>query len=243
MKFPIAASLTFLGMCHSTAAFAPVVGRQSWALSNKNSHSLSSSARHMSSNDEVEKLRAQAAAAREEAARLAKELGKEDPSSVATKQAPVSTKSADEIKAAIEAIDFSSDPTTQTTALNSLREEGSIKIYKSATPDAGVGDLRSYPVSLSMLEQRSGLTPKSLGVGVEEVSLDDFKYATLYVTGGCSIIGVAALAFLPENIGATVCYLVALIPILFLGVGSTAPAAIANGKSHNFHFSYHMICF
>ena len=68
----------------------------------------------------------------------------------------------------------------------------------------------------------------SLGVGVEEVSLDDFKYATLYVTGGCSVVGVAALVFLPENVGASVCYAAALIPILFLGVGSTAPAAIAN---------------
>jgi hypothetical protein len=79
-----------------------------------------------------------------------------------------------------------------------------------------------------MLEQRSGLTAETLGIGVEEVSLDDFKYATLYVTGGCSVAGVAALAFLPENVGATVCYACALTPILFLGVGSTTPAAIAS---------------
>lgn len=50
---------------------------------------------------------------------------------------------------------------------------------------------------------------------------------TLYVTGGSTVLGIAALAFLPENIGATVCYLAALIPILWLGIGSTAPAAIA----------------
>jgi hypothetical protein len=79
-----------------------------------------------------------------------------------------------------------------------------------------------------MLENRSGLTSETLGVGVEEVSMDDFKYATLWVTGGCSVAGVAALVFLPENIGATVCYLAALIPILFLAVGSTVPAAIAS---------------
>jgi hypothetical protein len=79
-----------------------------------------------------------------------------------------------------------------------------------------------------MLENRSGLTSETLGVGVEEVSMDDFKYATLYVTGGCSVAGVAALVFLPENVGATVCYAAALIPILFLAVGSSAPAAIAN---------------
>ena len=113
-------------------------------------------------------------------------------------------------------------------ALDKLREEGIVNLYKSATAEAGSGDLRPYPVSLQMLESRSGLTAEKLGIGVEEVNLEDFKYATLYVTGGCSVAGVAALAFLPENIGATVCYLVAVIPILFLGVGSTAPAAIAN---------------
>jgi hypothetical protein len=112
--------------------------------------------------------------------------------------------------------------------LDALRKEGSVSLYKCATPEAGVGDLKSFSVSLKMLESRSGLTAESLGVGTEEVSLDDFKYATLYVTGGCSIAGVAALVFLPENVGATFCYIAAIIPILFLGVGSTAPAAIAN---------------
>jgi hypothetical protein len=111
--------------------------------------------------------------------------------------------------------------------LDALRQEGALSLYKSATLEGGSGDLRSYPVSKQMLEQRSGLTGETLGVGVEEVSLDDFKYATLWVTGGSSVIGVAALAFLPDNVGATICYMAALTPILFLGVGSTAPAAIA----------------
>ena len=96
----------------------------------------------------------------------------------------------------------------------------------------GSANLRTFPVSLSMLEQRSGLTASSLNLldsaesGV--VNLDDFKYATLAVTAGCTILGVASLALLPPNIGATVCYLLVLIPILFLGIGSTAPAVIAN---------------
>lgn len=138
-----------------------------------------------------------------------------------------STRSPEEISAAIQAIDFSGSANNQISALDELRKEGSLSLYKSATAEYGSGDLRSFPVSLSMLESRSGLTADTLGIGVEDVSLDDFKYGTLYVTGGCSIIGVAALAFLPENIGATICYMVALIPILWLGVGSTAPAAIA----------------
>jgi hypothetical protein len=40
--------------------------------------------------------------------------------------------------------------------------------------------------------------------------------------------GVGSLAFLPPNIGATLCYFFALLPILFLGIGSTAPVLIAN---------------
>jgi hypothetical protein len=136
-------------------------------------------------------------------------------------------KSPEEIMAAIQSIDFSSDAKKQIEALDNLRSDGCLSLYKSATVENGSGDLRSYPVSLSMLESRSGLTAEKLGIGIEEVTLDDFKYGTLYVTGGCSVLGVAALAFLPENIGATVCYLVAVIPILWLGIGSTAPGLIA----------------
>ncbi len=132
------------------------------------------------------------------------------------------------LSSSLKAIDFNDSALSQIASLDQLREEGTISLYKSATVEAGSGDLRSFPVSLQMLENRSGLTSEKLGIGVEEVSLDDFKYATLWVTGGCSVIGVAALALLPENVGATVCYMAALTPILFLGVGSTAPAAIAN---------------
>ncbi|KAG7354119.1 peptidase M41 family protein [Nitzschia inconspicua] len=182
-------------------------------------------------NDEVAKLMAAAAKAREEAARLARELGKEDTESSKSTTATLSKtpkKNPEEVMNAINAIDFSASASLQISALDELRKDGYLSLYKSATAENGSGDLRSYPVSLNMLESRSGLTSEKLGIGVEEVSLDDFKYGTLYVTGGCSVLGVAALAFLPENVGATVCYLVAVIPILWLGIGSTAPAVIAN---------------
>lgn len=91
----------------------------------------------------------------------------------------------------------------------------------------GSANLRTYPVSLSMLEQRTGCTAATLGLTESDVSLDDFKYATLYVTGGSTLAAWASLAFLPENVGATFCYLFALVPIVFLGVGSTAPGFIA----------------
>jgi hypothetical protein len=159
------------------------------------------------------------------------ELGKEEPESSSSTMATmekVPKKSPEEIANAIKSIDFTASASMQVSALDQLRKEGCLSLYKSATVENGSGDLRSYPVSLNMLESRSGLTSEKLGIGAEEVSLDDFKYGTLYVTGGCSVLGVAALAFLPENIGATVCYLVAIIPILWLGIGSTAPAVIAN---------------
>ena len=92
----------------------------------------------------------------------------------------------------------------------------------------GSANLQTFPVTLSMLEQRTGLSADTLGLTETEVSLDDFKYATLYVAGGSAVAAIASLAFLPPNIGATLCYFFALLPILFLGIGSTAPAVIAN---------------
>jgi hypothetical protein len=162
------------------------------------------------------------------------ELGYEDEElgtkgDTATAAPPTPTKSPEEIASAVRSIDFvRGSPESQVNALDDLRKEGSLSLYKSATVENGSGDLRNYPVSLAMLENRSGLTSEKLGIGEEEVSLDDFKYGTLWVTGGCTLAGIASLAFLPENIGATLCYFFALIPILWLGIGSTVPAAIAN---------------
>lgn len=180
---------------------------------------------------EIAKLKEMAAKARAEAAQLAKELGYED-EDLGTKAdagPPKPTKSPEELATAIRAIDFNKgSPSDQVSALDELRSEGSLSLYKSATVEAGSGDLRSFPVSLQMLDSRSGLTSERLGIGEESVSLDDFKYGTLWITGGCTVGGIAALAFLPQNIGATLCYFLALIPILWLAVGSTVPAAIAN---------------
>ena len=138
-----------------------------------------------SAEDEVAKLRAAAAKAREEATKLAKELGKDDldvggSSTSTTTVMTVEKKSPEEVAAAIRAVDFSGDSaSSQVETLDRLRKEGYLSLYKSATEEAGSGDLRSYPVTLSMLEQRSGLTAETLGIGAEEVSLDDFKYGKL----------------------------------------------------------------
>lgn len=114
-----------------------------------------------------------------------------------------------------------SDLVKQSGAWRQLKESNSLKTFASA-------NLRSYPVTLKMLEQRTGLTPERLGMTDGVVNLDDFKFATLWVTGGCSVLGILSLATLPPNVGATVCYLLALVPVLFLGIGSTSPALIAN---------------
>lgn len=143
--------------------------------------------------------------------------------------------SSNEVKDLVSTINFEAgDAQSQVSSLNSLSDSAKLGLWNAAaTSSANTNSptpLRPYPVSLNFLEQRTGgkITGTSLGVGGEDdVSLDDFKYATLAVLAGSSITGVLALAFLPENIGATVCYLVALIPILFLGIGSSAPGFIA----------------
>ena len=117
----------------------------------------------------------------------------------------------------------------QSEKMKSMLDEGALALWNSAEREQM---LRTFPVSQDFLSSRTGgkVNGDSLGITGDggEVNMDDFKYATLGVTLACSVLGVAALAFLPENIGATVCYLVAVIPVLFLGIGSSAPALIAN---------------
>ena len=163
-------------------------------------------------------------------------MGKEPSTAAAVaekKVAPVL--SATEVKDTVSSIKFEDgDFASQVSELDALVESNKLGLWKAAmTSSVGTNSpapLRTYPVSLNFLEQRTGgkITSTSLGIGGEDdVSLDDFKYATLAVTLGASVAGVASLAFLPENIGATFCYFFALIPILFLGIGSTAPGIIA----------------
>jgi len=125
-----------------------------------------------------------------------------------------------------------SDATKRAEGWNELLKSPSSKFGSAA----GTGQLRTFPVSLNMLDDRTGgdVTPASLGLAADasgtggSVSLDDFKYATIGVTLGSGFLGILALAFLPPNIGPTVCYLLALMPILFIGIGSSAPGIIAD---------------
>lgn len=190
----------------------------------------------MSADDEVAKLRAAAQKAREQAAALAKEMGKDiETESATTVVAAKAGLSKDDALSLSSAVDFEAgDAVAQSGSLDALVESGDFALWKAAaTGSAGTSSqapLRPFPVSLNFLEQRSNgkITGESLGVdGEYDVSLDDIKDATIAVTLGSTIAAIAALAVLPENIGATVCYLIALIPVGFIAVGSTAPAVIA----------------
>mmetsp|Transcript_18090 Transcript_18090/g.37075 ORF Transcript_18090/g.37075 Transcript_18090/m.37075 type:complete len:438 (+) Transcript_18090:185-1498(+) len=193
---------------------------------------------------EVEKLRAAAAKAREEYERLSKEMGKEigtSPSATSSTAtlAPPKSLSPTEIQTLAKSIDFESgDAASQSTALDSLVSSGQFSLWKSAvrrTTSSGGNNammslLQPFPVSLPNLESRTNgqITPESLNIGGQsDVKFEDFRDLTVAVVLGSSLLAVLSLAFLPPNLGASLSYLLALIPIAFIGVGSTAPGLIA----------------
>jgi len=195
-------------------------------------------------NDEVAKLRAAAAKAREEYETMSKAAGKEIVPTAAQKAAAeaanmVESKGLDSsaIKSLASDVDFTSgNAMAQSSSLDTLVSTGDFSSWKSAVrrPEnsAGLSLLRPFPVTLGALESRTDgkVTGDTLGVGGEgDVTLDDFKDATIGVVLGCTLLGVLSLAFLPENVGASLTYLFAIIPVLFLGIGSTSPGIIAAG--------------
>ena len=186
---------------------------------------------------EMEKLRAAAAKAREEYERLSKEMGKEVTASgdVAESGRQVESKnlSVDQVKSIATDIDFSSgDAASQSMALDNLVGSGDFSLWKSAIrrPGSNMSMLIPFPVSLGNLESRTDgkVTGPSLGIGGEgDVKFEDFRDLTVAVVLGSTLLGILALAVLPPNIGATFSYLFALIPVGFIGIGSTSPGIIA----------------
>ena len=194
----------------------------------------------MSTESEVDKLKAAAAKAREEYERLSKEMGKEVESAggPATATAPVAKNlSVEEVTGIAKTIDFATgDAASQSKALDALVDSGDFSLWKSAvrrgptTSSSNMSLLVPFPVTLQSLETRTDgkVTGPSLGIGGEgDVKFEDFQDLTVAVVLGSTLLGILALALLPPNIGATFTYLFALIPIGFIGVGSVAPGAIA----------------
>jgi len=188
------------------------------------------------SQEEIASLKAQASKARAEANRLAKELGKdiEQPKKVVVIEKK--KLSLGDISKLSSSIAFeASNAADQVSKLDELVSKGEFSMWKKAVrePESTTSlfrSLRPYPVSLNMLEQRTGgiVTGESLGVeGDKDVNLNDFKDATIAVTLGSTVLAIASLVFLPENIGATFCYLIALVPIAWIAIGSSVPGVIA----------------
>mmetsp|Transcript_9848 Transcript_9848/g.21965 ORF Transcript_9848/g.21965 Transcript_9848/m.21965 type:complete len:299 (-) Transcript_9848:487-1383(-) len=191
----------------------------------------------MSSDDvDVEALMAAAAKAREEARQLAAELGKDfDKDFGGSSKAPTEVLqqnlSPEEISTALSSVQF--DDMSSVSSLDDLTSSGKILLWKAARGNRaspGMSGTEPYTVNLNTLESRTGgkLTPTSLGIGGEaDVSLEDFQDATIAVVAGSTVSAVASLVFLPENVGATLCYFLALVPILWIGIGSSAPGILA----------------
>ena len=146
-----------------------------------------------SSDDKIAALRAAAARAREEASKLEDALGRSGSKSAAAVAAKKSTAkaslSAEQVASLTSSITFSGDAVAQATQLDELVSSGDFTLWKSATKD---NNLRVFPVTLKFLEDRTSgkVNGDALGLSGElEVGLDDFKYATLGITLGCSVLG------------------------------------------------------
>ena len=203
-------------------------------------HPGSSSRLYMSTESEVDRLRAAAAKAREEyEALVGKNVGTVPSRTSTTTLAAPSRKdmTIDEIRQIASSIDFASgDASSQSKALDSLVDSGDFGLWKSAvrrgptSSTSAMSLLVPFPVTLESLERRTDgkVTGSSLGIGGDsDVSFENFQDITIAVVLGSTLLGILSLAVLPPNIGSTLCYLFALIPIAFIGIGSVSPGIIA----------------
>ncbi|KAL3809703.1 hypothetical protein ACHAXA_009397 [Cyclostephanos tholiformis] len=191
---------------------------------------------------DVDKLRAAAARAREEYELLVgRRTGTGAGGTTTTTFAAGGgrTSTVDELRAMASTVDFASgDASAQISRLDSLVESGDFASWKSAVSRRGtqfssssMSLLVPFPVSLETLERRTdgAITGPSLGIGGDgDVRFEDFRDLTIAVVLGSTLLGVLSLALLPPNVGATLTYLLALVPIGFIGIGSVAPGIIAS---------------
>jgi len=173
---------------------------------------------------EAERLMAQAAALKAEVDAAEREMGIGDyaPADVTEPAEPLKVLSAEEIQQKVIQARLATtiDATTAIESLDALKESGDIRLWsKYANP-------KFKATSLSQLQTQYGLDAQKLGLAAED-SLDELKLSLAVVTAGSSLGAIASLVFLPGNLGSTLCYLFAVVPIFFLGIGSTAPGLIS----------------
>lgn len=177
-----------------------------------------------STDDANAKLIAAALKLREEAAELEISLGKVPTSAASTSSTSKDmnwnwspTTSAASVKQSLPL----NDPIKQTEFLTTHTD-----VFNSLPPNK----LMDFPLPLAQLALRTSnlLSGDALGVsGADDVSLDDFKDATILVVVISSILALASGLVIGGNAGATGMYLFALLPIGWISIGSTAPGILA----------------
>ena len=108
--------------------------------------------------------------------------------------------------------------------LNSAKESQGIASWDSETEF-----LNYRPTSLAQLDSALGVpSGKALGVSGDD-SMEDLKNALAFVVLVSSGLALTASQLVGGNLGPTLVWILSLVPIAFLGVGSTNPELISSG--------------
>jgi hypothetical protein len=140
------------------------------------------------------------------------------PAAVATLPPPVSEPGL--APSAFAGIDKSREAFTSTLA--SLKGSGSVTKWQSATLSA---DGAENPTE-ARVRAATGINGAKDLLSQEEVSNDQLGALTAGVFVISAVLAIASGALIGGNVGATFTYLFAVLPIVFLGVGSSSPGVI-----------------
>jgi len=120
-----------------------------------------------------------------------------------------------------EALDTSLSRADTVETLNSLKEEGSAKLWNQFK-------LAPRAVSLRELTQTTKLSEKVLDPTATEYSLEDIQDTFIKVVVGATVLAGSWAAFAPfdDTVRFTGTYLIAGVPIAILAIGSVAPGIL-----------------
>jgi len=185
----------------------------------------------MAEETEVERLQRQAREAREAAAKLNAELegykAANPQLAVAEKAREAAAKGPERLtfdqvldRLGAAPVDGSGAAAAQLEALGGLKADGVVNTWKSK-------EVTSYAVTIGRMTSATGIEGKDLSP-LEGGNEDDLRWSLVVVCLGSFILAAGSGIVIGGNVGATLTYLFAVIPILFLGVGSTAPGIITS---------------